>query len=89
MFSIIINAGVISPRLYPWGRSSAGRALDSHFRGQGFDPPRLHHKKDKGSDVFVGTLFMLFGPSFGPYRQNRQLFLHWSRLFSAWFWWRS
>src|SRR3954467_1823558 len=25
------------------GRSSAGRALQSHCRGQGFDPPRLHH----------------------------------------------
>lgn len=26
-----------------WGRSSAGRALQWHCRGQGFDPPRLHH----------------------------------------------
>ena len=26
-----------------WGRSSAGRALDWQSRGQGFDPPRLHH----------------------------------------------
>ncbi len=25
-----------------WGRSSAGRALRSQCRGQGFDPPRLH-----------------------------------------------
>ena len=25
-----------------WGRSSAGRALQSHCRGQEFDPPRLH-----------------------------------------------
>ena len=25
-----------------WGRSSDGRALGSHSRGQGFDPPRLH-----------------------------------------------
>ena len=25
-----------------WGRSSAGRALHSHCRGQEFDPPRLH-----------------------------------------------
>src|SRR5262245_30387930 len=27
----------------PWGRSSDGRALQSHCRGQGFDSPRLHH----------------------------------------------
>ena len=27
-----------------WGRSSAGRALEWHSRGQGFDPPRLHHE---------------------------------------------
>ena len=27
------------------GRSSAGRALAWHARGQGFDPPRLHHRK--------------------------------------------
>ncbi len=27
----------------PRGRSSAGRARQSHCRGQGFEPPRLHH----------------------------------------------
>jgi hypothetical protein len=26
-----------------WGCSSAGRALEWHSRGQGFDPPQLHH----------------------------------------------
>ena len=31
------------------GRSSAGRALDWQSRGQGFDPPRLHHRECKGS----------------------------------------
>src|SRR5207247_11148693 len=25
-----------------WGRSSVGRALESHSRGRGFDSPRLH-----------------------------------------------
>ena len=29
------------------GRSSAGRALQWHCRGQGFDPPRLHHRPKK------------------------------------------
>src|SRR3954467_1809278 len=33
-------ASVPLPR--PRGRSSAGRALRSQCRGQGFDPPRLH-----------------------------------------------
>ncbi len=28
-----------------WGRSSAGRALEWHSRGQEFDPLRLHQKK--------------------------------------------
>ena len=27
----------------PWGCSSAGRALRSHRRGQGFESPHLHH----------------------------------------------
>src|SRR5262249_54752219 len=27
-----------------WGRSSAGRALESHSRGRGFDSPRLHSR---------------------------------------------
>ena len=34
-----------------WGCSSAGRARASHVRGQGFDPPHLHH---------VGTDYALF-----------------------------
>ena len=29
------------PRM--WGCSSDGRALQSHCRGQEFDPPQLHH----------------------------------------------
>src|SRR3546814_21010589 len=29
------------------GRSSAGRALHWQCRGQGFDPPRLHHSSKK------------------------------------------
>ena len=43
-----------SPKIFPYsisssrGRSSAGRALDWQSRGQGFDPPRLHHRECKG-----------------------------------------
>ena len=29
-----------------WGYSSAGRALEWHSRGQGFDPPYLHQKSE-------------------------------------------
>ena len=42
-----------SPQTFPYsisssrGRSSAGRALDWQSRGQGFDPPRLHHRECK------------------------------------------
>ncbi len=31
-----------------WGRSSVGRALESHSRGRGFDPHRLHHSGRAG-----------------------------------------
>ena len=30
-----------------WGISSAGRALGSQSRGQGFEPPMLHQNKEK------------------------------------------
>ncbi len=40
-----------------WGISSAGRALGSQSRGQGFDPPILHQKK---KDTQSGVFF-LFG----------------------------
>ena len=40
-----------------WGRSSAGRALDWQSRGQGFDPPRLHHRMLTGSDL-SGPVFI-------------------------------
>src|SRR5260370_42159580 len=29
--------------LLAWGCSSVGRARQSHCRGQGFEPPHLHH----------------------------------------------
>ena len=40
------------------GLSSAGRALQWHCRGQGFDPPRLH-QKDGGSAFQTLQLQML------------------------------
>ena len=38
----------------PWGYSSVGRALEWHSRGQGFDPPYLHHlpKRSDRSGLF-------------------------------------
>ena len=33
------------------GRSSDGRALQSHCRGQGFDSPRLHHEIITANDL--------------------------------------
>ncbi len=36
------------------GISSAGRARGSQSRGQGFDPPMLHHNKERTPD---GVLF--------------------------------
>lgn len=37
-FSASLNNSITS-----WGCSSAGRARDSHLRGQGFESPHLHH----------------------------------------------
>ena len=42
------------------GCSSAGRALEWHSRGQGFDPPQLHHKTHANSNGPA-----LRGPFFG------------------------
>src|SRR5262249_15645091 len=39
-YSLRSPSGAVMARL--WGRSSAGRALESHSRGRGFDSPRLH-----------------------------------------------
>src|SRR5262245_64276391 len=39
-YSLRSSSGAVQARL--WGRSSAGRALESHSRGRGFDSPRLH-----------------------------------------------
>src|SRR5271166_6125778 len=51
-------------RWTPWGCSSAGRALASHVRGQGFESPHLHHwnprpVRDRGFSILVAT------PDFG------------------------
>ncbi len=39
------NQVTIRGNKYRWGISSAGRALEWHSRGQGFDPPILHDRK--------------------------------------------
>ena len=39
-YSLQPSFGAVTARM--WGRSSAGRALESHSRGRGFDSPRLH-----------------------------------------------
>ena len=54
-----------------WGSSSAGRARQSHCRGQGFDPPLLHHHF-----LFRGALWdrskpsLLFSTSSRPYESG-------------------
>ena len=39
-----------------WGCSSAGRARQSHCRGQGFEPPHLHHPGPAGPRGAVAQL---------------------------------
>ena len=47
------------------GRSSAGRAPAWHAGGQGFDPPRLHHRKFAEADGNpVGFRFVFWEVSF-------------------------
>ena len=41
-----------------WGRSSPGRALEWHSRGKEFDPPRLHHDKNR---YYAGILLVSSG----------------------------
>ena len=46
----------------PWGRSSVGRALEWHSRGQGFDSPRLHQYAGKARRARAGP-FSLIDPT--------------------------
>ena len=48
-----------APRFWPWGRSSVGRALGSHSRGQGFESPRLHHENMRLRALRVRSFFAL------------------------------
>src|SRR3954470_23560317 len=53
------------------GCSSAGRALQSHCRGQGFDPPQLHRKQKLPLGVTGNTPDSGSGESwFEPRRGN-------------------
>ncbi len=64
-----------SKKVFPYsisssrGRSSAGRALDWQSRGQGFDPPRLHHRECKAFGIpeafFHFKIPRATNPSFG------------------------
>ena len=48
---------------HTWGCSSAGRALEWHSRGQGFDPPQLHQGSTKEPALFrLPILMYLNGP---------------------------
>lgn len=40
-----------------WGYSSAGRTLEWHSRGQGFDSPYLHHTEAFENIVFEAFSF--------------------------------
>ena len=56
---------VMSYNWVTWARSSAGRALRWHRRGQGFDPPRVHFfvgisdLKSGLSDCWLDVLFQV------------------------------
>ena len=58
-----------------WGCSSVGRALESHSRGQGFDPPQLHWKAAQ-RPYWLGSLTIVsfFDPS-DPDRQANIAFI--------------
>ena len=52
---------------YFGGVHSVGRVLDSHSRGQGFDPPRLHHSIQNTYEAtnFVAFLLCVILKGFG------------------------
>ena len=44
------------------GYSSVGRAFEWHSKGQGFDSPYLHHKKEEGNETSgCSSFFVLKG----------------------------
>ena len=67
-----------SPQTFPYsisssrGRSSAGRALDWQSRGQGFDPPRLHHRECKGLRETEGLFHDKFTMQSKPQSRSRR-----------------
>ena len=68
-----------SPQKFPYsnslsrGRSSAGRALDWQSRGQGFDPPRLHHRECKGFRDSEGLFHAKTPRATSPSHTNKKL----------------
>ena len=42
------------------GYSSVGRAFEWHSKGQGFDSPYLHHKKENGKEAGAGSSFFVY-----------------------------
>ena len=66
-------------RIFPYsisssrGRSSAGRALDWQSRGQGFDPPRLHHRECKGLQYYEGLFSCQNTSRRNPFHINKKL----------------
>ena len=68
-----------SPQTFPYsisssrGRSSAGRALDWQSRGQGFDPPRLHHRECKGLQYYEGLFSCQNTSRRNPFHINKKL----------------
>ena len=71
---------VLAPKkIFPYsttssrGRSSAGRALDWQSRGQGFDPPRLHHREFKGLRNPEGLFHAKIPRATNPTYANKKL----------------
>ena len=68
-----------SKKVFPYsisssrGRSSAGRALDWQSRGQGFDPPRLHHRECKGLRNSEGLFHANTPRATNPIYTNKKL----------------
>lgn len=51
--------------MHQWGCSSAGRALRSQCRGQGFDPPHLHQLKSTDVRRHPWIFFIFLSQPFG------------------------
>ena len=66
LFDLLLSKNIMLEFIEEWGHSSAGRALRWQRRGQGFDPPWLHHslifliyRQDRNKFIYLRLSFFV------------------------------